>query len=44
MVITKNTSPELNDFTKFLERIGGRITDDTWHSMKIHLRGKYNIL
>lgn len=43
MVIAKYIPPELNDFTEFLERIGGRITDDTWHSMKIHLRRKYNI-
>lgn len=40
MVLTKNIPSESSDFTKFLERIGGRITDDTWHSMKIHLRGK----
>lgn len=44
MVITKNTPPESNDFITFLERIGGRITDDTWHSMKIHLRSKINLL
>nr|XP_034326955.1 uncharacterized protein LOC105349046 isoform X4 [Crassostrea gigas] len=37
MVLTKTIPSESNDFTKFLERIGGRITDDTWHSMKTHL-------
>lgn len=44
MVLTKTIPSESNDFTKFLERIGGRITDDTWHSMKVHLRSKINIL
>ncbi|XP_052702119.1 uncharacterized protein LOC128178800 isoform X2 [Crassostrea angulata] len=27
----------LSEFTDFLNEIGGRITDDTWHAMKIHL-------
>lgn len=30
----------LSEFTDFLNGIGGRITDDTWHAMKIHLNGK----
>lgn len=30
----------LSEFTNFLNEIGGRITDDTWHAMKIHLNGK----
>lgn len=30
----------LSEFTDFLNEIGGRITDDTWHAMKIHLNGK----
>lgn len=28
-----------NELTNFLEKIGGRISDDTWHSMKVHLQG-----
>lgn len=38
------TNNAISELTDFLNEIGGRITDDTWHSMKIHLRGKYNIL
>lgn len=43
MVLIKIILFELNDFIKFLERIGGCIIDDIWYFMKIYLCGKINI-